>query len=295
MTLREQICAIVDQHTKNGGIVAAQNLIGVGACQNTVPERLTIRGETGALNLPTSDVMNPGLMCGIALSNLRPIYIIRFQGFLTYNAASLVNYAAISKSMWDQPCPVFIRGIGVSNNIGPVASNTRIGQILHYPGIKVMSPCTPHEYLETWNNFLQNDDPVFCSEHRSTYDVSDSSKWLHVNYSYNRNSKITIIKIGCTRLNKYDLFNEINLYHIKPLYFNLEQLKIIKNSELCVITHSDYTDCGVGQYIAYHIMNEFNIKTIDIGIDDRFTGFGVFDNLPPSISKVVEIIHANLP
>ena len=36
----------------------------------------------------------------------------------------IVNYAAKSKELFDTPCPVFVRGIGMERAIGPVAGSS---------------------------------------------------------------------------------------------------------------------------------------------------------------------------
>ena len=63
--------------------------------------------------LNMADVANGGIVVGAGLSNRRPIYVIRYQGFNWFNAPIILNYACKSKEIWNVPCPIFIRGIAM--------------------------------------------------------------------------------------------------------------------------------------------------------------------------------------
>src|SRR5688572_8662617 len=92
MNLSETIKEITRKHlVENNGLLLAQNVNAVGFIGGTVPEL-----SDGIIELPTSDVSNSGIAVGAALAGRRPIYVIRYQGFLWYNAAHIANYAAKS-------------------------------------------------------------------------------------------------------------------------------------------------------------------------------------------------------
>ena len=76
----------------------------------TLPE---LYEKDGMIELSMADVAGGGIVTGSALMNEKPIYVIRYQGFNWYNAPMIVNYAAKSKELFDTPCPVFVRGIGM--------------------------------------------------------------------------------------------------------------------------------------------------------------------------------------
>jgi len=83
----------ISKHLDAGFICAGQSLTAVGWVGNTLPER------NDMVEFPTSDVAQSGFITGMALAGKRPIYIIRYQGFLWYNAATIVNYAMKSKEI----------------------------------------------------------------------------------------------------------------------------------------------------------------------------------------------------
>lgn len=282
MDLRTTIRETSKKHlVENNGVLMSQCVTAVGYIANTVPS--DIPGNHGIIELPTSDCSNSAIACGFALAGRRPIYVIRYQGFMSYNSASLLNYAAISKEMWDQPCPVFVRSISMNGNIGPVASSSRHSNVCHHPGIKVFAPCTPREWLHCWNEYILGDDPVYCSENRKFYDVEDSVLDFPHLTDWNHGSPTTIIGIGEGRLQFKELFintnyNLVNLYQLKPLVFSLEAEKIISNSKLCIVVDSDYKTCGMSESVAYNIMRKYKVESIALGVSDKIYGFGAFDN-----------------
>ena len=120
-----------------------------------------------------ADVSNGGIVVGAGLSNRRPIYVIRYQGFNWFNAPIILNYACKSKEIWDVPCPIFIRGIAMEGSIGPVAGSSHHSLYYRMPGIKIISPMTPKEYLMSYDYFMKNEDVLYVSEHRGSYSNKD--------------------------------------------------------------------------------------------------------------------------
>ena len=110
-TVREKIKEIVHKHLKkHKGLTFGQCLTAVGWVGGTLPE---LYEKDGMIELSMADVAGGGIVTGSALMKERPIYVIRYQGFNWYNAPMIVNYAAKSKEIWNTPCPVFVRGIGM--------------------------------------------------------------------------------------------------------------------------------------------------------------------------------------
>ena len=118
-----------------------QCLSAVGWVGGTVPE---LTEKDGLVELSMADVANGGIVAGAGLSKRRPIYVIRYHGFNWYTAPMIVNYAAKSKEIWNTPCPVFVRGIGMEGAIGPVAGSSHHSLYYRMPGIRIVSPMTPN-------------------------------------------------------------------------------------------------------------------------------------------------------
>lgn len=297
-TLRETIAGLTKQHLLEGGLLYGQCLSAVGFVAGTIPSDLA--NHPNLKELPTSDVSNGGVVVGAALAGKRPIYVIRYQGFGWYNFASIVNYAAKSKYLWGISCPLFVRGLGMEGGIGPVAGGMNHSIIAHMPDIKVFAPMSPDEYDWVWDNFQNNDDPVYCSEHRKSFDRSEP--FLNI---WRKDPAITIVAVGGSRVNAEivakdrndcDLFNIVTIKGSSDdLEYNgvdNEELRLsVKKTRNVLILDSDMTMCGVAEHLAFCIqqksMNKVNIALM--GLKDKTAGFSPdTDNLTSGIGNIIE-------
>lgn len=292
---------VIKHYTKqhllnNNGLLFGQCVTAIGWINGTVPE-LSI--EDGIVELPISDVSNSGIAVGAALAKRKPIYVIRFQGLGWYNLATILNYAAKSKEMWNIPCPIFVRAIAVEGHIGPVASNSHYSLCGRMPGIIIKSPMTPQEWEKTWLNFLNNDDPVYCSEHRNSFKIDYETK-DDIDSNYEKYDCI-VYAIGNGRLNaiqaqkmlKQENIN-ICIFHIvniKPWIENIEYKKALKECGQGLVIDSDYQSYGIATQIAYNMMIDIKKPVYALGLEDKTAGFStICDNLTPSSEKICDIV-----
>ena len=191
-TVRETIKSIVFDHLKNQkGLCFGQCLTAVGWVGGTLPE---LYEEDGMIEVTTADVANGGFVVGAGLQMKRPIYVVRYQGFQWYNAPMIVNYACKSKEIWKVPCPIFLRSIAMEGAIGPVAGSSHHSLFYRMPGIKILSPMTPKEYILAYKNFMKDDDVYYISEHRLSY--SNTKEFKNVVYE---NADFTLFPFSVTR------------------------------------------------------------------------------------------------
>lgn len=295
ITLRDTIKQTVNEHLLSGkGKAYGQCLTAVGWVGGTLPE---LYEEDGMVELSMADVAGGAIVTGAALAGDRPIYVVRYQGFQWYNCVSIVNYAAKSKELWKRPCPVFIRSIAMEGGIGPVAGSSHHSLVYRMPGIKVASPMCPSEYREVYENFMDNNDPVYVSEHRKSYDVKEDLP----TYDLYDNPDLTVFAISITRLEMkklYELAEEnklkLNIFHIlwlNPLQVDNRSLVSLQKSQFGGLVLDDDYDKGCMSSIA----NTLSIKTNKIarclGLEDRTAGFYQnVDNLPPTAEKIFSYI-----
>lgn len=300
MTVAEKISQITKNHLlKNKGLALGQCLTAVGWVGGTVPH---LSEKEGLVELSMADVSGGGIAVGTALAGRRPIYIVRYQGFQWYNAASIVNYAAKSKDMWGVPCPIFVRSIAMDGGMGPVASGSHHSIFTRMPGIMVCAPMTPDEYQKVWDFFLAHDDPIYVSEHRRSfsinYEMEDIIKPI---------ADITIMAISSTRLNAIEAVNilekdgvKCNLIHLlwlKPFTVNKKIISAINSSRFGgLILDGDYEN-GVLKCLAFDIIQKIyeslsSFKPIRVmGLEERAAGFAPkLDNLPPNPDKIVTMV-----
>ena len=233
-TVREIIKETIFKHLKEqNGLVFGQCLSAVGWVGGTIPE---LTEKDGIVELSMADVSNGGIVTGAGLSKRRPIYVIRYQGFNWFNASIILNYACKSKELWDVPCPIFIRGIAMEGSIGPVAGSSHHSIYYRMPGIKIISPMTPKEYLLAYDYFMKNEDVLYVSEHRGSYDnkeelpdfISDNLDLILFPISITRfeakKAKIELEKQGFK-------IGIANVLWIKPFKINKDWEKAIINSK----------------------------------------------------------------
>ena len=291
-TVRETIKEITRKHLSEGkGKCYGQCLTAVGWVGGTLPEMYE---DEGMVELSMADVAGGAIVTGIALADGRPIYVVRYQGFQWYNAASIVNYAAKSKEIWNRPCPVVVRSIAMEGGVGPVAGSSHHSLVHRMPGIKVISPMTPDEYQLAYDCYMKDDEPYYVSEHRKSYDNTEELFNIIHNVA-----DFTIFPISITRLEMKKLIQlaeneniKLNIIHqlwLKPLKIDINWLIALESSKYGgLVTDDDYVE-GVASSIA----NELSVATGKIvhtlGLEPRTAGFHPsVDNLPPTAEKIIE-------
>ena len=290
-TVRDIIKDTTKNHLKNkNGLLFGQCLSAVGWVGGTVPE---LTEEEGLIELSMADVANGGIVAGAGLSNRRPIYVIRYQGFNWFNASIILNYACKSKEIWNVPCPIFIRGIAMEGSIGPVAGSSHHSIYYKMPGIKIISPMTPKEYLIAYNDFMKNDDVMYVSEHRGSYANTEELNDFNGN-----NFDLVLFPISITRFEAQKAKKELekegykigiaNILWIKPFVIKEEwEETVIKSKFGGIVLDDDFTQ-GVASSIAYELMKKTKKNFEVMGLKNKSAGFSkTTDNLPPSCEEIV--------
>jgi len=291
-TVRSTIKEITRKHlTEKKGKCYGQCLTAVGWVGGTLPE---LYEEDGMVEFSMADVAGGSIVTGIALAGGRPIYVVRYQGFQWYNAASIVNYAAKSKEIWGRSCPVLVRSIAMEGGVGPVAGSSHHSLVHRMPGIKVIAPMTPKEYQLAYDSYMNDDDPYYISEHRKSY---DNTKEL-TNIINKDTVDFTIFPISITRLEMSKLLElakieniKLNIIHqlwLKPFHIRYAWKVALKNSKYGgLVTDDDYVE-GVASSIANELSNETGKVVRTLGLDPRTAGFHPsVDNLPPTAEKIM--------
>ena len=289
-TLRGTIKEIVKEDLKKKiGKVFGQCLTAVGWVGGTLPE---LYEKDGMVELSMADVAGGGFAVGAALMNTRPIYVIRYQGFNWYNAPMILNYACKSMEIWKQPCPIFVRSIAMEGGIGPVAGSSHHSLYFRMPGIKIVSPMSPKEYIKIYQKFLSDKDVYYVSEHRGSYNNSSEFK-----NDIKEKKQLIIIAISITRFEaekaKKNLEKQgykigiIHVVWIKPFKLNKKEINAIKNTKHgCILLDDDYVD-GIANSLGNKINLDTGKKVHTMGLKDKSAGFSKrTDNLPPNAKEI---------
>lgn len=293
-TVRETIKEIVKNHLlQKKSLCFGQCLTAVGWVGGTLPE---IYEDEGMIEVTTADVANGGFVVGAGLKGVRPIYVVRYQGFQWYNAPIIINYACKSKEIWGIPCPIFIRSIAMEGGIGPVAGSSHHSLFHRMPGVKILSPMTPKEYKLSYDLFMKEDEVYYISEHRRSYDNKDE-----FNNILHDKADFTIFPISVTRFDAHEARKilesegyKINIIHqlfIKPFKFKNEWLNALNNSKYGGLVLDDDYEEGVASSLAHQLMIRTEKKVLTLGLKPRSAGFHTdVDNLSPTSEEIYKKI-----
>ena len=277
------------------GLILGQCLTAVGWVGGTIPK---LPDHSRIIELSMADVAGGGIAVGAALNKLTPtIYVVRYQGFLWYNAISIVNYAAKSYELFGVECPLLVRAIAMEGSIGPVAGGSHHSLFMRMPGVNLAAPMTPNEWSEVWDYHFANPNPTIISEHRLSYKISQDFDFDPIS-----NPEVSILAISAGRISadkasKYLRSNGIrsDLYHLvwlSPLQFPNGFFESLMISKFCVLIDSDYEYGGLADTVAIQILAivpEARIKIMGLG--KKSAGFSAqTDNLTPSPSHICEEI-----
>lgn len=295
-TVAKTIAETTRRHLKeNNGLLFGQCVTAVGWVGGTVPE---MTEEEGIVELSMADISGAGIAVGAALVGRRPIYVIRYQGFMWYDAAPLLNYAAKSRDMWNVPCPIFVRSIAMEGGMGPVASASHHGMVMRMPGMPVCAPMTPREWLEAWDWFMAHDDPLYVSEHRRGFPVD-----YEMDPVIRPGAAVTLLAISATRLNAREAVKVlekegiacdlIHLMWLKPFPITDLARESLQKTKLGLVLDSDFEIAGASRSIAHELMLATSVPVHALGLEDRSAGFAPhLDNGAPSVERIVEKVRS---
>lgn len=296
-TVREKIKSILKTHIDSGYQLFGQCLTAVGWVGGTIPEFVN---HPNLVELSMADVLGGGIVVGSALVGKRPIYVVRYQGFQWYNSPIIANYAGKSKEIWGVDCPVLIRSIAMEGGIGPVAGSSHHGIYFRMPGIKIASPMTPNEYQKVYDYYMANQETVYVSEHRKSYDNK-----LEFTNTIEENPDFVLFPFSITRfeseLAKQDLKQQgvnISVFHqlwINPLTIDDNQINNLKKSKYGGIVLDDDYPNGIAKQIAHELMLKSGKPVYTLCIEEKTAGFQPHnDNLPPNKNKIIELIKSKI-
>ncbi len=284
---------------KRDGLIMGQCLSAVGWVGGTVPK---LPNHKGIVELSMADVAGGAIAVGAALNGIKPVvYVVRYQGFLWYNAISIVNYAAKSHELFGIQCPLLVRAIAMEGGIGPVAGGSHHSMFMRMPGVNLAAPMTPNEWSEIWDFHFTNPNPTIISEHRKSYSISSDFPDNHIS-----DPEVSMLAISAGRISADQAFRELrdsgvnaDLYHLfwlSPLIFPDGFFDSLRKSKLCVVVDSDYGYGGLAETLAVQILKVVPDARIKVmGLARKSAGFSPqTDNLTPSSTEIREEVMGML-
>jgi len=136
-----------------------------------VTEGLLARfGPTRVIDTPISESGIVGLAVGAALLGMRPVVEIQFTDLVTVAMDQIVNSAAKARYVHNGAlhAPLVVRTVNLGT--GNVYSSQALeAWFVHVPGLKVVTPSTPHDAKGLLISAIRDPDPVIFIEHKALY------------------------------------------------------------------------------------------------------------------------------
>lgn len=253
LTLRDVILKTTDKHLReNNGMLFGECVKDPGGVSNTIPVHESV------IDTPMSETAAADFAIGAALAGRRSIYVVRFQNFLLMGASPFISFASVVKGIYGKSAPVFIRAVGC-DKLDCNHADMMHSMFMHFSGIKVCAPMTPCEWLDAWETFMREDQPLFCSEHRDSFNETEETE-----DEIYEDADINLFGISKARQSLSEargILSEsgikANVFHIawlKP--FNAEKyVEVLKRTPLGLVTDAGRVICGAPEHIAYELMH----------------------------------------
>lgn len=277
------------------GLLAGQCLTAVGWVGGTVPE---LTEEDGIVELSMADVAGGGIVSGLAVAQRRPIYVVRYQGFLWYNLVTVANYCAKSEYLWGVPAPIWVRAICMEGSIGPVAGNGHHSMAARMPNIKVIAPATDQEYRAYFERFQAGTDVYVVSEHRRLFTNEKNLENI-----FRENSEIAIMAISATRIDAVEATKKLSAKGINVDYMGVVSLSPLEIPEEftrnanrykdVIILDVDYREYSVSSQLELEILRRHKDLTVhNLALEKKTAGFSKESDLrTPDSNSIIEFIE----
>ena len=122
------------------------------------------------INAPIAEAGVLGVCVGAALAGQRPIGEMQFNDFVATGFNQLVNNAAKIRYRWGGEVPMVVRmPWGGLRHAGPYHSQNTEPWFYRTPGLKIVTPSTPHDARALMAAAVADPDPVLYYEHIALY------------------------------------------------------------------------------------------------------------------------------
>ena len=129
-------------------------------------------GPLRVIDTPISEEGFCGMAVGAAMRGLRPVVELMYNDFATVAADPILNQAAKMRYMTGGQCsiPMVLRcPMGSGRRNAGQHSQSLENFFCHFPGLKVIAPCTAKDAKGLMKAAIRDDDPVISMEHKLLY------------------------------------------------------------------------------------------------------------------------------
>ncbi|NIS81703.1 MAG: alpha-ketoacid dehydrogenase subunit beta [Anaerolineales bacterium] len=231
-------------------------------------------GPDRVRDTPIAEGVIVGAANGAAMGGLRPVAELMTINFAFLAMDQIVNHSAKLRSMFGGQftVPIVIRTVGGGGRqLGATHSQTPDAVFAHFPGLKVVSPGTPHDAKGMLKAAIRGDDPVMFIEHATLYQVrgevpeEDYVEPLGVSKIQRPGNHVTLVSyskgLQLSLQAAEQLADEgidvevIDLRSLRPL--DMEPIvNSFKKTNRCVIVEEGWKSFGIGSEVAARLYEE---------------------------------------
>jgi len=231
-------------------------------------------GPERVCDTPIAEGVIVGAANGAALAGLRPVAEMMTINFAFLAMDQIVNHSAKLHAMFggQMTVPVVIRAVGGGGRqLGATHSQTPDVVFAHFPGLKVVSPGTPHDAKGLLKSAIRSIDPVMFIENATLYqvrgEVADEEylEPIGVSKVQRPGSDVTLVsysKMLQTSLQAAERLAEegieaevVDLRTLRPLDMG-PVLDSFKRTNRAVIVEEGWRSYGVGAEVAARLYEE---------------------------------------
>jgi pyruvate dehydrogenase E1 component beta subunit len=281
--------ALKQEMTRDKNVIILGEDVGVDGGVFRVTDNLQKQfGEKRVVDTPLAESAIVGSAIGLALTGLRPVAEIQFEGFSYLALNQLINHAARmrNRSRGNFTCPLVVR-FPYAGGIRALEHHSDSPEALyaHIPGLKVVIPSSPYQAKGLLASAIRSPDPVIFMEPKRVYraikeEVPEKEYTIPIGKAniIKKGEDVTIITYGAMlwitqkalaqMANKFDV-ELIDLRTISPL--DMETiLGSVKKTGRCVIVHEAPRNGGIAAELIAQI-NEKALFDLEAPVE-RVTG-----------------------
>lgn len=231
-------------------------------------------GPERVRDTPISEGVIVGAANGAALAGLRPVAELMTINFAFLAMDQIVNHSAKLHAMFggQMTVPVVIRAVGGGGRqLGATHSQTPDVVFAHFPGLKVVSPGTPHDAKGLLKSAIRSIDPVMFIENATLYQArgevpeEEYLEPIGVSKVQRAGSDVTLVSYSkmlqtslqaAERLAAEGIQAEVvDLRSLRPLDMG-PVLDSFKRTNRAVIVEEGWRSYGVGAEVAARLYEE---------------------------------------
>ncbi|WP_430647016.1 alpha-ketoacid dehydrogenase subunit beta [Agromyces sp. GXS1127] len=274
-------------------------------------------GDRRVLDSPLAESGIVGTAIGMAMRGYRPVLEIQFDGFIFPAFDQITTQLSRMNLRHDggMPMPVVIR-VPYGGHIGSIEHHQESPEayFAHTPGLRVVSPSSPHDAYWMIQEAIASNDPVLFFEPKSRYwpkgpvDLDHSGLPLHASRVVRRGDDVTVVGHGAmvaTLLQAADIAAEegrslevVDLRSLSPIDFGPIVDSVHRTGRL-VVSQEAYGFVSVGSEIAATVAERafYSLEAPVLRVssfDTPFPPAALETEYLPSADRVLEAVDRSL-